>query len=406
MVQTGRHNYLVKHEKYSNLTKADYEAIADPSWPSFETFSNHESVPGHIYEEIDQMLDLETFDHPSFCILPFRGIEYPSGKFCCLVSPGTDREYIKTQILAGERAQECSACWRMEDLGQRSDRLIKNETFDFYHHMSVKDLLEQARSKPATQLNCVKFDSDNTCNATCVTCDPNSSSAWGNLLRTAEQPRIWNIKQQEFDYAGCKTLMFRGGEPFLSKNNFAILERLLSLGNDSCVVSFVTNGSIWPSESQLATMLKFKNLVISFSIDGVGPVFEYLRYPLAWSTVADNLRKWKQLGVELGVSYTLSNINLLYHDQTRQWFHDQHVPFLINPVQSPEWFAMNSLSASIKQFIGNRIQDPAVRQMLREHDAMDDIRFDRFRQEIAKQDQLKKISIKDYLPEFSELIKW
>lgn len=184
-----------------------------------------------------------------------------------------------------------------------------------------------------------------------------------------------------------------------------MLKRLLTEGNDSCVVSFVTNGSIWPSETQLATMLKFKNLVISFSIDGVGPVFEYLRYPLSWSNVIDNLRKWRELGVELGVSYTVSNLNLLYHDQTRQWFTEQQLPFLINPVQNPDWFAINSLPASIKQFISDRVQDAAVREMLREHQDIDDVRFARFCKEIVNQDQLKKISIRNYLPEFSELTK-
>ena len=396
-------------EKYKNLEKVDYENIADSSWPSFSEFIHHENIPDYIYKEIDSTLSLEKFSHVSFCILPFNGIEYPTKTFCCLTPKNTDRESVKSKMLAGQRPEECHHCWRLEDQGLRSDRMIKNESYDFYHEISLSEIFRDTQRNPQTDLTCIKLDSDNVCNATCVTCGPDSSSSWGDLLRkkTGSHHPIWSIKQQDIniDYQKTKTISFRGGEPFLSKQNFAILENLIDHGNTNCVVSFVTNGSIWPSDQQLALLQQFKNLIISLSIDGIGPVFDYLRYPLKWSVVNDHVSRWKSIGVELGISYTLSNLNVMYHDETKKWFSEQNIPFLINPVYSPKIFSITSLPKSVKSLISERIEDASVRQMLGSHCDEDDQHFVGLQKEILRQDNLKSISIKNYLPELCKILE-
>ena len=394
-------------DKYRNLNAADYEAIADSTWPKFETFCQHDHIPAHVYEEIDQMLNLTEFDHPSFCILPFYGIEYPEQTFCCLTPPGSDRDKVKSQIMSGQRAKECAVCWQLEDQGLRSDRLIKNQSFDFHHNQSMHDLYNQLQMNPVTDLLCAKIDSDRTCNATCMTCGAGSSTAWEQLTKTERSFSIRNTwhQQPELNYRELKSLMFRGGEPFLSKNNFVHLERLLDAGNDFCHVSFVTNGSIWPNSQQLDALLKFKNLTISFSIDGVGKVFDYLRYPLRWDTVTDNLQHWQRLGIQLGVSYTLSNLNIFYHEQTCQWFKSINLPFLINRVRSPKHFSINSLPADIKYAIARRLHSTDIKNIFQPHQKDDDEQFETFKQNILWQDQLKAISIRQYLPEFADLIR-
>lgn len=399
--------YMNLIDKYQNLNAADYAAIADPSWPTFETFCRHDHIPTHIYDEIDQMLDLTEFDHPSFCILPFYGMEYPAQTFCCLTPPGSDRDKVKSQILAGKRAKECAVCWRLEDHGFRSDRLIKNQSFDYYHNQSMRELYDQFKINPATNILWVKIDSDRTCNATCTTCDAASSTAWERLAKTKRSFPIWNTQHQPTDlnYQELKSLMFRGGEPFLSKHNFTHLQRLLDAGNDDCHISFVTNGSIWPNAEQLDTLLKFKNLVISFSIDGIGKVFDYLRYPLKWDIVNRNLQHWQQLGIQLGVSYTLSNLNIFYHAQTCQWFNSNNLPFYINLVRSPRYFSVDSLPEDIKHAISQSLDDADIKNIFRPHQTEDDEQFKFFKQNILWQDSLKNISIKNYLPDLVKLLQ-
>ena len=390
-------------EKYKNLTRSDYENISDLSWPTFDEFLQHQNVPDHVYHDIDQQLNLEHYVHPSFCILPFFGIEYPSKTFCCLTPSGSDREHVKQQMLDGIRPSECQKCWGLEDRGIRSDRMIKNDSFDFYHNKTVKELL----TKHDIGIVSYKIDTSSTCNATCVTCGPQLSSAWAALeVRDDKKSNpVWRINPSslDIDYTTVKDMSFRGGEPLLSKENFLILQKLVDAGNTDCMISFVTNGSIRPNDQQTQLLKRFKNLVISLSIDGVGPVFEYLRYPLKWQDILDNIQWWRSLGVELGISYTVSNLNIFYHDQTCQWFKDIKIPFLINPVYDPPYFRPNALPWEIKETIRHRLDDDILKNLISAHDDQEDHLFKQSLIEIQRQDTLKSISIKSYLPEFCDL---
>ena len=198
--------------------------------------------------------------------------------------------------------------------------------------------------------------------------------------------------------------MFRGGEPFLSDTNFYILEHLIKHGNTDCFVSFVTNGSFSLSQRQKEILSVFPNLNFCFSIDGIGPVFEYLRWPLKWDDIENNIAWCRANNIDVSVSYTLSNINLYYHTHTTQWFKDQKINYLTNPVYSPAHFKPQSLSIDVKQKLSQQSNSDEIAPWLT-HSPTDDQLFEKFQFEIAKQDSMKDISIWDYLPELAELLK-
>ena len=50
----------------------------------------------------------------------------------------------------------------------------------------------------------------------------------------------------------------------------------------------------------------------------------------------ENLEKFKQLNCELSVSYTLTNVNLPYKQQTIDWFTSQNLEYIINEVTWPQ----------------------------------------------------------------------
>jgi MoaA/NifB/PqqE/SkfB family radical SAM enzyme len=85
------------------------------------------------------------------------------------------------------------------------------------------------------------------------------------------------------DYAHATTVGFRGGEPFLSDNTWHVLEQLAQANNTACVINFTTNGSIALTAEQRNLLARFDTVGFNFSIDGVGAVFEYVRYPLQWT---------------------------------------------------------------------------------------------------------------------------
>jgi hypothetical protein len=142
---------------YEHVTQQDYESIAGPDWPAWQTFCQDLAVADFVYEEIDLMLSRPVeFQHPSLCVLPFYALEFwagaqsaPGRTFCCLVPDGTDRQSVKQDMLAGRRPESCSACWRLEDQGLVSDRQIKNRGIDTALLQDIQGMLSGQPQQPA-----------------------------------------------------------------------------------------------------------------------------------------------------------------------------------------------------------------------------------------------------------------
>jgi hypothetical protein len=398
---------MLLQSRYGYVTRNDYESVAGADWPAFDQFQLHDNIEQFVYDEIDQMLAPdEVFDHPAFCVLPFFGLELNNSQTaCCLLPTGHDIKKIRGQMLDGQRPTECDKCWRNEDSGIKSDRQVKNETLSFLQNVTTQSLLEDCE-QDRYGIKMLKIDTSNTCNATCVTCGSGSSSAWAalerknNIVPESNWRILFNEFGQQLDYSNIKAVSFRGGEPFLSPTNFDILDQILKHNNTECFISFVTNGSFDLNNRQKYTLSQFKKVNFCFSIDGVGPVFEYMRYPLSWAKISDNIKWAQDCGIDVSVSYTLSNVNLWYHAQTTAWFNQQGINFLTNLVDHPSYFQPSALPKNIKDLIVAR--DPSIAKLLGKHIDQDDQNYQRFLVEIQKQDSWKGISIRDYLPEFSE----
>jgi hypothetical protein len=400
---------MIDISKYQNISKDSYDAFAGPDWPPYDQFIEHKNVETFVYEEIDNFLANYTpFNNPAFCVLPFYGIEYPGNVHCCIME-STNVDQVKQQMLNGVRPTACSVCWKLEDAGIVSDRIQKNNTFDHYSNRDLNFLYEDAKQQQAT-IASYKIDTSTVCNATCVTCSGRLSSSWRQLEKennvfSQRIPIITNSQtHQLIDFPTAKMINFRGGEPFLSKTNFYILEKLIEVGNTDCFISFTTNGSIIPNAKQIEILSKFKHVDFDISIDGLGLVFEYLRYPLSWKSVLATIDFCRAHGFTVSASYTISNLNVLYHSQTTQWFTDNGINYTNNLVNYPEHFQPSALPQAIKSKILSHDSNPDLLLFLGKHSESDDSNFEKFQTEIAKQDSWKKININNFLPEFIKLI--
>lgn len=343
---------------------------------------------------------LKPFSNPAFCVLPFYGIEYPANTPCCLLKPGYNLTDVKNQMLAGIKPSSCNTCWKLEDAGITSDRQLKNQSLDFYLDRDIRGIVDDCEAGLNSIIH-YKIDTSNVCNGTCVTCNSYCSSSWAQLERkhkTANVPRRWQIKTKQLNigYATARSIGFRGGEPLLSSTNFDILENLLKHGNDSCFINFTTNGSLAITDYQKNLLRQFKHVNFCFSIDGIGPVFEYLRFPLKWDTLLENIEYCRQNGILVSTSYTVSNMNVLYHNETMSWFNKNSLEVVTNTVNSPSYFRPNALPLAVKKQMPQAFFTP--------HTDADDTDFARFLVEIQRQDTMKRISIAKYLPKFYTLI--
>ena len=349
-----------------------------------------------------------------FCVLPFFGYEYAStgnNTHCCLLPRNYNIDSLRKSILKGERSEFCHRCWDLEDAGLISDRKLKNSALDFYWDRDI-GLIEEDVKQGKYRTLMVKNTTSNTCNSTCITCGSGVSTAWAPLekkmgiipIKSSSMTREDIVKNLNFKE--LVSLNFIGGEPLYEKLNFYILEQLLEAGNDKCFIQVTTNGSVALSKENKELLAKFKNVNFNVSIDGVGPVFEYLRYPLKWADVISNLEFFRSVTDNVSVSYTSSNLNVLYHHETINWFKEQNLQYHFNPVNEPVYFRPSALPVNIKEAILKKFNysDDLKFLIALEHAARDDEDFNKMLDVTVKQDLVKGIAIKDYLPEFYTLI--
>ena len=82
-----------------------------------------------------------------------------------------------------------------------------------------------------------------------------------------------------------------GGEPLLIHQHYDFLNELVERGRAPFVtLEYNTNLSIVP-EKALKLWEHFKKVKLGVSLDGVGPINDYIRHPSKWSVMERNLLK-------------------------------------------------------------------------------------------------------------------
>lgn len=350
----------------------------------------------------------------TFCVLPWFSKEINWNLHetpCCLLPPDYDLDEIKKDMLQGRQTAACQKCWSLENQGLKSDRQLKNETLDFYWDRDLDNIKKDAESGDTTT-RILKLTTSYTCNATCVSCGPNASSSWGQLhTRMFPDIPVNNYKfidvekiKQDVDFKELKMLSLLGGEPLYEKKNFELLEHLLELGNDQVFLSMITNGSVVLTDHQKRVLSRFKNLNFSVSIDGTERVFEYLRFPLQWRDLLKNLEFFREVSGNVSSNYTLSNLNIFYHSETKAWFDQNNIVFSVNPVYYPNWLQPRALSQEIKRVLKDRLDAVDYNTFIGPiHTDTDQKNYESMKENVGLQDQAKGIRIQDYLPDLVKM---
>lgn len=336
---------------------------------------------------------------PTFCVLPFHCYETNGQSLenihCCRWQPGTDVTAVREAIARGERHPACQSCWTAEDQGTTSEREIHNRTMDWILDRDIEAICDDALAGDRTT-HMVKLYTSNICNGTCVTCGPGSSTAWQELQGMPIQ-----YQQQEIagiDWQHTRYLSLVGGEPLLERRNWRLLETISAKGNHDLFITVVTNGNATISPANIDLLQRFTNLNICLSVDGTERVFEYMRYPLEWSKLQTNLDTMRTITNNISISTMVSNVNVYFLDDIDAWCRANQLPVTYKAITWPRIFAPANLPQALKQLARER--SPSSQPFLMEH--VDD--WQALRQEITRQDRLKKISIVDYLGDWGQLL--
>lgn len=379
-------------------------------------------------------LEARTDSHMSVCcqmddlIASDREPDKPMSLMDSTLSDGWNSKWlrdVRAEFLSGGKPKSCYSCWTAEDAGLESKR-----------QRALKDfpdaLFDALSGNPQKKPIAMDMKLGNICNNKCRICTSYASSLWvpEEKERDGERNQFWNSmringrwpeKNSEFwtDFAEMGTdlqvLEFYGGEPLLINDHYDILETLIAEGRSKDItLMYNTNGSIYPDKG-VELWPHFKRVLLSFSIDGVGKHFEYIRHPAKWDTVTENLRKLQAANIptlRLDICYTVSIFNIYYMDEILQW-RDQDfpdIPIYFNHVYTPEHISCKVLPPGVKECITEKFGDHEYHDIKATAKYCTDVdyapdKINIFYSQTLFSDRYRKENFKETFPEFYNVLR-
>lgn len=222
---------------------------------------------------------------------------------------------LRLAMLAGERPDFCKRCYIEEDHGAVSIRQIYLRHFSTVLDSAVSEAMASDNSGEIDpRITYVDFSLSNNCNLKCRMCSPHSSypllAEFKDLGlhyspdQAEKANRGWNFDENLGRIAAevvpyLTEMLTTGGEPFLSQQHYKILEMCVAQGRShEVVLRYHSNLTVLP-ERLLKIWRLFRKVEIHVSLEGVGEVNEYVRYPAKWSQIQANLRVLQSLRSEI-----------------------------------------------------------------------------------------------------------
>lgn len=176
----------------------------------------------------------------------------------------------------------CNACKIAETAGINSRRIGSNQWY-----------IDNNYNNTNVELIRIDYSTGDLCNLRCAICGPRFSSAWKQELNIPIQHRkvIVNSLWKNLDLSKLKFIHFNGGEPLLSKEHIRFLKEIPN--KSELHINYNTNGTVRPWPELLELWGDFKLVQLDFSIDDIGPRFNYQRYPAIWEEVVNNLNYFR-----------------------------------------------------------------------------------------------------------------
>ena len=340
--------------------------------------------------------------HDKFCVLPWISLEAsPIGTVrpCCLAEEeitdnagekfnlatasfeGIQNSHYMQKLRQGfidqKQPQTCRKCFREERSGRTSKRM---HTLDRLKHILEDHIDWTVDAKPLLFLD---LKLGNICNLKCRICGSWSSSTFATeelgwlrrgeekkdslhyqMLKQGAWPRenqqFWNEIDQVVDQ--IRYIEFTGGEPFMIREHFDMLQGLVDRGIAGQVeIHYNTNGTQWP-EGAKEIWRHFKCVEIAFSIDDIGARFEYQRSNAIWTEVVANINRFKTLrdnhsNIQLQFCCTVNVFNVYYLKELADFVYAQDFDFVYwNMMHEAYYFSISTLPELAKQAIAQHLQ--------------------------------------------------
>lgn len=230
---------------------------------------------------------------------------------------------IRRKLMAGEEISQCDVC---------NNKILNIHVYRDYFTKTlfphkIDEVFEKTRDDGYTEMKPISFDYriTNLCNFKCRMCGDQLSSSWeaenrmlghydrgGDAWALKENKPIIETFQREVAekelwdavYEGrIEEIYWVGGEPLMWEIHWDIMKYLVDNGGaKDVVVRYNTNLSrvTYKTHNLYDYLPHFKSVQICASIDGIGPIVEYVRHGIKWDRWIENFKQGLFLNQQYG----------------------------------------------------------------------------------------------------------
>ena len=310
----------------------------------------------------------------------------------------------RKEMLEGGRPKECGFCWRVEDTGHLSDRVIHSAHHTTTHiaramngddYSIIKNLDWDANYNPKF----LEVNFGNVCNFKCGYCTPTVSNSWideikefGDYPIKSRQYSIEFLTKREYYESDdennpyvkafwewwpslkndLQTLRITGGEPSLNQNTWKLLDHL---EQDPCPnMTLLINSNLGVKPALLDRMSKkvklllekkcIKDFRMHCSLDTWGTPAEYMRTGLDCAVWEQNfltmLEDFTDIQASIEIMVTYNNLAVASFrkllEKILEWrskysIDRQRVDFCTPHLKEPAHWMINILPDSFQEYI-------------------------------------------------------
>lgn len=337
-------------------------------------------------------------------MVPWRDLSiYPTGEygFCCAEDQSLNQDrmlatqpwqmhwnsdrmsYARLAFAQGKIPNSCQSCIRNESVAVQSRRHRMNQRYlgtaePGLHDPLVKDLLSQTDSLGHTSAMPWGIDLaiGNTCQLRCVTCSPSYSRSilkdyeklgWqfneknrlpiknisDTMIRSEDLLHI--IEQIKPLIPNLKWLKIFGGEPSLSRPLADLLDWCIENDHAKNLMLIFSTNAVNVKDEFIQRCKKFKRVFLAISVDGIGGLDEYIRFPTSWPkkvAIIENLMATFPDAYVYTVAFSL-NIHQL--DEIINWCRQRGYRHMIERLNYPNELAIEHLPESDKQVVADKL---------------------------------------------------
>jgi len=270
---------------------------------------------------------------------------------------------------------DCRVCTLTEEVGGSSPRLGASQYFaenlDIDFTSAIRACIDNDFC--VDDLVVMDYYPSNYCNYACIMCAGGASSKRYTFeVKNGNGGRKIVVNEPDSDfYDALKTvriLNFTGGETLLQKQVHKLIDYLIDSNLASnIIISLLTNASSYP-DTLIEKFKKFKRVIYTVSVDGVGPVIEYQRRGAHWDVVERNcLKIMHNPDLSGTINYVVTAVNILSAMDFIDWLYNNNLHwFTISPVFRAEYLGITAMPDNLRIVAQQRLQ-----QGLKKYQSMD-----------------------------------